>query len=142
MIIKPWEEMARPVRTWQSLDVIKISRFQLNPWAQAVPGARYDKIKASIEKDGMVNPIVVCWMTAARYQYALNDLILKERAKLLFGETPDLVIPVVTVGNNRLQVAIDLGWETVECACTYSEPRAFELEPVSQKGFKWLYEES
>ena len=99
---------------------------------------RYDLTKASIEKSGMLNPIVVVRTTAAewtkQYQISSNgDSLTKHTTP---PDDPTSPVNVVLCGCRRLHVAESLGYTHIDCLVVDSFKEAGLICPRQRKNFK------
>lgn len=81
----------------------------------------YDKLKADMSKNGLINPLLV--VTSTRRELIIQKHIWKDRIKdLPFSERgqnwQELNKCVYTIwgGSNRVEVAKELGYTHIECA--------------------------
>jgi hypothetical protein len=73
---------------------------------------QYDKIKQSIEENGMEHPIIVLRTNYRGWRILAGGTPeLKQPPK---GADPDGVVHLVMCGNNRVRAAKELGYQSIE----------------------------
>lgn len=126
---------------WNEYKVISLPVNDL--WA-SVPVAKtlrgkpfYSKVKTDIELNGLKFPLLVVKSSRAE--------VLKQKRRfgdsmnpLPFWQRDDLNVEMYTVwgGSNRLEIARELGYSTVDCVIVESFGRAHSMQKLHRAPFK------
>lgn len=131
-------------KDWNGYDVVQIPVKDI--WA-SVPIAKihkgkvfYDRVKADIQKDGMKFPLLVVKSTRAEVKRQKKKYT-KQLNPLPFWDNDDLSVEMYTVwgGSNRLKIAEELGYDTVDCVLIPTFEKAHGMQRLHRQPFRKYY---
>lgn len=120
---------------WQGhkVEKVEISSLRAASWRRA---DIFYRVKDSIEKDGLKNPLVATRMKVKDYLERAKSRTLLSLPKNL---DPEEMLTVVAVGCNRLSALRELGYTHVDIVVLPDLDSAGELGGVSRVGFEDIH---